>query len=156
MTTIKEALLWITDILDRAEVPYQIVGGLAAHAYGGSRPLYDIDMYIPEAGLSKILAQIEPFFVRAPSHFVNESWDITFMAMDYKGQRIEIGIAEGTKIFDPQLNQWIDEDIKFDESQRRSIEGIDVWVMPKSKLLAYKRRLARDVDVQDIAELERA
>ncbi len=153
---IKEALSWITNILHEQQVPYQIVGGLAVHAYGGKRPLYDIDMYISKDHLSKLLPNVERHLVRPPSHFVNESWDITFMAMDYQGQRIEIGLAEGTKIFDPGSGKWVMADIDFNVSQRRVIEGVDVWVMPKEQLLKYKRLLAREVDVQDICDLENA
>ncbi|WP_319018089.1 hypothetical protein [Gallaecimonas mangrovi] len=46
---VTQALNWLTALLARQQLPYQIVGGLAAHLYGGSRPVADIDLYIPAA-----------------------------------------------------------------------------------------------------------
>lgn len=45
---IKEALAWITNILKKYSIPFQITGGLAAILYGSKRPLEDIDIDIPE------------------------------------------------------------------------------------------------------------
>jgi hypothetical protein len=44
---ISQALNWIVSLLNRHHIPYQIVGGLAAKAYGARRALVDIDMYVP-------------------------------------------------------------------------------------------------------------
>ena len=41
------ALEWITGFFHKQSVPYLITGGLATLAYGGRRPLADIDIYVP-------------------------------------------------------------------------------------------------------------
>ena len=51
MKNIKAALIWITNILKKHQIPFQISGGLAAIAYGASRSLADIDIDIPDNNL---------------------------------------------------------------------------------------------------------
>ena len=53
------ALTWIVESLGRPNVPYQMVGGLAAEAYGAYRPVADIEIYVPLA--TGRLQEIRPF-----------------------------------------------------------------------------------------------
>lgn len=52
---IASALAWIAGRLRELEVPFQVVGGLAALAHGASRDLADIDVYVPEGALERLL-----------------------------------------------------------------------------------------------------
>lgn len=51
MKNTKSALIWITDILKQHQIPFQISGGLAAIAYGATRPF------------SKICREVVLFFI---------------------------------------------------------------------------------------------
>lgn len=53
MNKVKEALSWITNLLQKYNIPFQIAGGLAAQAYGSNRKLHDIDIDIPEIDFQK-------------------------------------------------------------------------------------------------------
>lgn len=44
---IHAALDWLIPILTHSRAPFQITGGLAAHLYGATRPINDIDIDIP-------------------------------------------------------------------------------------------------------------
>ena len=42
-----QAFRWIVGLLEELAIPFLLVGGLAARAYGASRELADIDFYAP-------------------------------------------------------------------------------------------------------------
>lgn len=60
----QEALRWVVGLLDAHDVPFEVVGGLAARAYGATRPLADMDLYIPGAHVATVLEAAEPFVTR--------------------------------------------------------------------------------------------
>ena len=72
-----KALHWIVGILRRREIKYQVVGGLAVPAYGGTRPLLDIDRYVPGERLEEIAQDAGTYLTFAPKYEISESWDIT-------------------------------------------------------------------------------
>lgn len=153
MTDDGRALGWIVDVLRRAEVPFQVVGGLAARAYGATRPLADLDFYVPTSRLDDVADATAARVSRLPSPYQDECWDLTFMKLDYEGRQIEIGGADGARYFDRQAGLWREAGIRFDVSVERRIFGILLPVMPLEQLIEYKQRLDRDVDRQDVAEI---
>ena len=154
------ALRWIVDLLEAREIPFQAVGGLAARAYGAARPLADLDFYVPTARLPEIAAAAaaDPAatIVRAPDPYRDVSWDLAFMALDYDGQRVELGGADGARYFDRLAGCWREAAVDFAASVPRTVLGVVVPVMPLASLAAYKRALDRDVDRLDLAELDAA
>ncbi len=147
------ALRWFVDLLEGAGIPFQVVGGLAARIHGGRRPVDDIDPYAPEASLETLLRLAGDRLVRPPEHHRDECWDLRFLALEYDGQRVEIGIAEGARLFERSAGCWVEAGIDFGASERSLIHGIPVPVMPRSRLIDYKRRLGRDVDREDLRDL---
>ncbi|NGP75465.1 nucleotidyltransferase family protein [Balneolaceae bacterium YR4-1] len=148
------ALEWITSILNRLDIPYQVVGGLAAKCYGSTRPLHDIDIYVPTEGMDKLERELEDYLTFGPAHHQDKYWDLVFMKLSFNDQLIEIGDAGNTKYFDSLSQSWIKEVIHFEQSQIIEYEGIRLPVMPKQKLIAYKQRLNRKVDLIDIQEIQ--
>jgi len=71
------ALVWIVESLRRHDVPFQMVGGLTAEAYGAYRLLADIDVYGPLA--TGLLQEIRPFTTWWPERYAYETWDISFL-----------------------------------------------------------------------------
>ncbi|MEX2272678.1 MAG: hypothetical protein WD690_14490 [Vicinamibacterales bacterium] len=148
-----EALGWIVDVLRRADVPFQVVGGLAARAYGARRPLVDLDFYVPTSRLDDVADVTAAYATRRPSHHRDECWDLTFMKLEYEGRPIELGGADRARYFDRHAGLWREAGIRFDASVEMTIFGIRVPVMPLDQLIEYKQRLDRDVDRQDVAEI---
>jgi hypothetical protein len=149
------ALHWIVGLLEELEVPFQVAGGLAATAYGAKRPLVDLDFYVPTRSLPIVAEAAASRLVRAPKHHRDDDWDITFMALEKEEQRIELGGADGARYFDRRAGCWRDVEIDYEAAVRREVLGIEVPVMPRDQLIAYKRALDREVDREDLQELLR-
>lgn len=148
------AFRWIVGVLEDRAIPFLLAGGLAARAHGASRELADIDLYIPGDRLPDIAAAVPEYVTAGPERVVTEHWDITFMKLEYAGQPIELGAAENVRIFSHQEGKWLPERVDLRAVDVKEVFGLSVPVMTKEKLVAYKRRLQRPVDLADIQELE--
>jgi hypothetical protein len=151
------ALRWMVSLFTWYEIPYQICGGLAAHAYGATRPLVDIDVYVAlqeSPHFQDFLHDIQPYLIREWSPHLSASWDILYLALNYHGMQIEI--AEATtnpRFYNQRDGRWEEQRIDFLASSQVDLYGVQVRIMPKDELLAYKAMLNRDVDHLDIAQL---
>jgi hypothetical protein len=67
MTDDSQALGWIVEVLRRAEVPFQVVGGLVLGAFGAMRPLADLDFYVPTSRLDHVAVATAAYVSRPPS-----------------------------------------------------------------------------------------
>ncbi len=149
-----EALLWLVSLLNRHNLPYQIVGGLAAQAYGATRPLVDIDLYIPLHRAQAALAEMRPFLVREPLPHLSASWDLVYLALDFHGVPIEIGDSStNPRFFNRVDGCWEPQVIDYAASRIVTLYGVEVAVMPRDELLRYKAMLDREVDHLDIGEI---
>lgn len=154
MPSPERALRWIAEILQRHDIPYQICGGLAARAYGGTRSLNDIDLYMPMLKFNLIRPQVESAVTWGPAYEKSALWDLTYVKMVYADQKIEIGDSAATKIFNAAEQCWVKQVIHFEQSVYTEIFGVRVPVMPKEQLISYKAILAREVDQIDISQIQ--
>ena len=149
------ALAWLVNLLDRHAVPYQIVGGLAAHAYGATRPVVDVDLYLPFDRGQPFLAEIQPFIVRLPLPHRSESWDLVYLALEVEDVYIEIGDSSTNPRFYNRIDGcWEEQRLVFDASVTATLYGVEMKVMPREELMRYKRMLDREVDHLDLAEMK--
>lgn len=154
---IRRALQWIVTLLDSHNVPYQIVGGLAAQAYGATRPLVDIDLYIDMDSAQAALAAMRPYRVREALPHHSASWDLIYLALEYDGVTIEIGDTSSNPRFFNRVDQrWEPQVIHYAASQRATLYGMAVSVMPRDELIQYKAMLNREVDTIDIQQMTAA
>lgn len=150
----ERAFRWIVGILEDRAIPFLLVGGLAARAHGASRDLADIDFYIPSERFRDIVAVASEYVTAGPERVVSEHWDITFMKLEYAGQPIELGAADDVRIFSRPPGEWVPEQVDLADAVEKEVFGLLVPVMTREKLLAYKHRLRRSVDLADIRDLE--
>ena len=152
---ISQALQWLVSTLNRHHVPYQVVGGLAARAYGATRPLVDVDLYVPLSQAQTALEEMQPYIVRQPLPHRSDAWDLVYLALQYQGVYVEIGDSETNPRFYSRIDQrWEPQVIDYSASIQATIFGCTLAVMPKEELLRYKKMLDREVDHMDIQEME--
>ena len=129
------------------------MGGLAVRAFGGSRPLVDIDLYVPDTGLEAIATRASSRLVRAPRRHVDEHWDLTFLELGFGGWSIEIAGADTARVRDGRVEDWRPAGIRFEASEMIEVEGVLLPIMPVAQLVDYKAGLGREVDRLDLGEL---
>lgn len=156
MKDTKTALIWITDILKKHQIPFQISGGLAAIVYGATRPLADIDIDIPDNKFDQIIEEIKPYIIYGPEHCKGDNWDLLLMTLNYQGQEIDISGADTTHIFDTQLKIWVVLTEDLPNAPTRNVMGLQLPVIPCQDLINYKKILSRDVDLIDIQQIKKA
>ena len=155
MEKLASALQWITDILKKHQIPFQVTGGLAAHAYGATRPINDIDIDIPEDRFPEILDEVRPYIIDPPTRYHNKVWDVYLMTLHYLGQEIDIGGADTTRIMDEKTNIWHEAKANLTKTEIKNVFGIEVPVVRREDLIEYKSWLALpgDHQEQDVKEV---
>jgi len=146
----KEAFLWIIGLLQKHKIPFQISGGFAVRLYGSNRELNDIDIGVPDDAIDILYPDVKVYITYGPDRYVDEEWDLKLMSLKYKGQSIDIAGRDSIKLFDKESGVWIAGHRDFITSELKDVYGLVVPVIPKESLIAYKRKIIREVDIADI------
>lgn len=148
------AFKWIVGLLHKHSIPFQISGGFAARLYGSTRELADIDIGIPDNRFEELYPDIQEYLIYGPAHYLDDEWDLKLMTLKFEGQKIDIAGRDEIKIFDKANKVWVPAHRDLTVSEDREVYGIMVPVIPKEALIAYKKKIMREVDVLDIQVLE--
>lgn len=138
------AFKWIIEILLQHRVPFQITGGLAAHAYGATRPINDIDIEIPEDRFNDIVEEVKPHIVYGPAQFKDKVFEVLLMTLKYQGETIDISGAYKVKICDERTGIWYDMPADISIAQKMEVWGMTAPVAHWKELLEYKTILYAD------------
>lgn len=150
---VKSTLIWITDILSKYQIPFQITGGLAARVYGATRPIADIDIDIPNDKFEIVKNEVSNFITYGPEHFKSDKWDLLLMTLDYNGQDVDLSGINQTKIFNEETGLWVELTDNLSSAVICDVLGLQLPVIPKQSLIAYKQILLRPEDIIDINEM---
>jgi len=147
-----EALQWITTLLNAKKIPFVLCGGIAAFAYGAARPIHDIDLFVPGNHFLQTVDAGKMYTSKPAGYYKEdpEGWRIEYVQLQYEGVKIEIGNPEEAKIYDSRVHQWVDLVVDFDRITIAHIFNVEVPLMDKAALIAYKGKLGRPVDLEDI------
>jgi len=153
MKNTEAAFHWIITILENHGITYKISGGFAARVYGVNRDLADIDIEVSRADIFKIISDVKPFIIFGPTRCIDESWDLELMTLKFEDQEIDISANEA-KFFNYNTKQWEDLFSDLQDIEIKEVFGKKVPLESKKSLIAYKSKLARAVDLEDVKQLQ--
>ncbi len=145
---------WIINILDHHSITYKISGGFAARLYGVNRELADIDIEVANNDIIKVIDDVKEFVVWGPSRYQDSNWDLELLTLSYEGQEIDISGIEG-KMFNQQTKQWENYFGDLSSVTLLGVFGKVIPVEPRQSLIVYKTKLGREVDLEDVKQLNK-
>lgn len=122
---------------------------MAALAYGGKRPLYDIDVDIYKKDIRKVRELFRQFITEDFYRLQSDNFDIWLMTLEIDGVPIDITQNEESYFINPDGKKF-SFDANITKAKIVSIAGIDIPVENKEDLIAYKKIIARDTDLEDV------
>lgn len=152
---VNAALQWISDLLKEQDIPFVVCGGLAAIAYGSTRPLNDIDLFVPRQHFQQVISAASDHISKPAKRGREEGWHLEYIQFMYEGTKVEVGNAEQAEIFDSDSSEWKTLAIDFSRVNDVEVLGVKVPVMKVEDLISYKKKLDRPVDREDIAQIKR-
>ena len=147
------AARWIVGLLEGRNIPYLVCGGLAANGYGSGRELHDIDLFVPGEHFSSVVEAGRKYISKPAKHYREEGWDLTYVQFNYEGVKVEVGNADGPKIYDVRCKSWIPLNVDFARYNVVKLLGLELPLMLEEDLARYKSALSRRVDVTDIRDM---
>lgn len=148
----KRALRFLVNELNKNNIEFQASGGLGAIAYGGTRPLYDIDLEIYTKDAEKVRELFKRYLTVDWHRYEEEKdkFDLWLMGLEIDGIHIDINGVDGSVIITKDGERVLQPEKM--KTEKRIVESIEIPVQAKDDFIAYKRLLARDIDLQDVRE----
>ncbi len=155
MTEIQlDVLRFLVQTLTSEDIVFHASGGLAAIAYGATRPLYDIDLEIYRKDAEKVRLLFKDYITEDWNNELEgpeDEFDLWILKLEIKGVPIDINQVEDSRIKSKE-GEWILQPDTL-EYEMRTIEGVELPVQSKAALIEYKRLIARDTDLIDIEQI---
>ena len=150
----KAALSWIIDALTTRGIPFALVGGVAANAYGSTRALNDIDIDVPDGAIPLLASDLKEHISFGPVQHESAQFRCLLLGFIFQGQEIELSGAHSMQLCDRSNGSWITFPTDLKAVEYREILGIQAPVMNRKALCDYKRIVARETDLEDVAQIE--
>jgi hypothetical protein len=150
----RDVLRFIAQTLMSEDIEFQASGGLAAIAYGATRPLYDIDLEIHRKDAEKVRWLFKDYITEDWNNELEgpeDEFDLWILKLEIKGVPIDINQVEDSRIKSKE-GEWILQPNML-EYEMRTVDGIELTVQSKASLIAYKKLIARDTDLIDIEQI---
>jgi hypothetical protein len=115
-----------------------------------------VDVWVTAEGLARALPALEAHLVRPPGPHRDAHRDLTVARLDLGGMPVELGVLDGARYREASSGRWLAVTGALDRTVCRRFQGVRLPVTPVAVLLAYKRALARPVDLVDVWQLSDA
>lgn len=150
------ALGWITEILNKNNIPYRIGGGFAAHVYGSNRPINDIDFSLSGKYFPIIVSETKDYVTSGPKHYSNAKWDCDTLCLNYHGQEIDMTDIDTLQMSNKEQTGWFQTKDHFRKFPNiiTTVEGIEISLIDPRDLVAYKRELVDQNYLYQISDIE--
>lgn len=146
----ENAFKWIIGLLQKNNIPFQLSGGFAAKLYGSIRPLNDIDIEVQDRYFDKLLPLVKKFLIYGPERYKDDTFDLLLMTLKYDGQEIDISGCESDKLYNQKTEQWESCGTKINDIFEKEVYGMNVPVIKWQDLVAYKKKIRRPTDLEDV------
>ena len=144
MSKIKLALDWIIPLLKSKEIPFHITGGFAAHLYGASRAVNDIDIDLPTSCLDSLLPELNPNYDTPVQRYRDTTWDLYLCTLNYHGQLIDLTGDSEPYIRNKSTGNWDAMDMNFDQVVWTEGFGHMLPLQNPNDLISYKLKIEYD------------
>lgn len=150
------ALKWIVGIFNKNNIPYRIGGGFAAHFYGSTRPINDIDFSLSGEYFPIVVSETKDYIASGPKHYLNEKWDCDTLSLNYKGQEIDITDIDTLRMSNKEQTKWFHTKDHFRKFETVPIEfqEIIIQLIDPRDLVAYKKELADENHMYQMSDVE--
>lgn len=155
MEKTKEAFIWIVGLLREHKISFHISGGFAANIYGSNRSLADIDIEIPDEKIFEIRNDVKKFIIYGPKRYKDKEFDLLLMTLKYRGQKIDICGVNSQRLFNKKTMKWNNARIDLSKATKKKVYNLIVTLIPLKDLISYKKKISRDVDIQDVKALSK-
>lgn len=152
--TQKKVLKFLSDTFKESNIEFQITGGLAAIAYGAHRSLYDIDIDIYKKDAEMIRGLLKQYIVEDWNNDLEgdeDNFDIWMMSLEIEGVPIDISQIEECR-FRAIGGEWIAQP-EVMKVENLFVGDLQLPIQNKQDLIQYKSIVARDVDLEDIRQI---
>ncbi len=118
-----------------------------------NRELADIDIEVADTDIEKISNDVKDFITYGPALYRDDNWELKLMTLEYQGQEIDITSSEGV-LFNQITKNWESYLGSLTDVAFHNLFGKKVPLETKDALIAYKLKLGRAVDQQDVQQLK--
>lgn len=144
MSKIKTTLDWILPMLKEKGIPFYVTGGFAAHLYGATRPVNDIDIDVPADRIDSFVEALSTFIESPPQHFQDSTWDMYGATLNFEGQLLDLTSDEHPRVHNKNTGEWDALEMNFDDVVWVHAYGHDIPVQNPRDLMSYKVKIRYD------------
>jgi hypothetical protein len=129
---------FLLPILGRGDYTYHITGGFAAHLFGATREVNDIDIALPQRDFLALSQELKSFVVEGPARVLAPPWDLWLTVLRIGEQMIDLSGDEEPRVLHKSTGEWVRIPENFETDVVVAWGGFNLRVQHPNDLAAYK------------------